>query len=88
MYSCAMLLSMKNLAFEAVCSFFGSQKKTAQVLGVTPGMINHVITGRRPIPDHWCPIIERETGGRIRCEQLRPEVDWAVLRQPIAKEES
>ncbi|MBS6615407.1 MAG: helix-turn-helix domain-containing protein [Sutterella wadsworthensis] len=80
--------AMKNLAFEAVCQFFGSQKKLAKVLGVTPAMINHVVTCRRPIPENWCPIIERETAGRIRCEQLRPDVDWAVLRQPIAKKDS
>lgn len=78
---------MKNLAFVAVCGFFGSQKKTAQVLGVTPGMVNHVYLGRRPIPDHWCPIIERETGGQIKCEQLRPDVDWAVLRKPLTTSE-
>lgn len=77
---------MKNLAFAAVCGFFGSQKKTARVLGVTPGMVNHVYLGRRPIPERWCPIIERETGGQIRCEQLRPDVDWVVLRKPAKQE--
>ena len=25
--------------------------------------------------------LERESGGALRCEQLRPDVDWAYLRQ-------
>lgn len=29
-------------------------------------------------PAEYCPDIERITG--IRCEDLRPDVDWAVLR--------
>jgi DNA-binding transcriptional regulator YdaS (Cro superfamily) len=30
--------------------------------------------------------IERESGGKVRCEQLRPDVDWKYLskRNPIA----
>ena len=32
------------------------------------------------IPASYCPAIERETNHVIRCEQLRPDVDWAVLR--------
>lgn len=27
-----------------------------------------------------CINIERESGGKVRCETLRPDVDWAVLR--------
>lgn len=33
-------------------------------------------------PAEHCPTIERATGGAIRCEELRPDVDWAVLRAP------
>jgi DNA-binding transcriptional regulator YdaS (Cro superfamily) len=31
-------------------------------------------------PAEYCPAIERATGGLVRCEDLRPDVDWAVLR--------
>ena len=27
-----------------------------------------------------CIDIERESSGRVRCEDLRPDVDWAYLR--------
>lgn len=33
-------------------------------------------------PAEFCPSIERATDGRIRCEELRPDVDWSVLRAP------
>ena len=30
------------------------------------------------VPEKYCPRIERVTG--IRCEALRPDVEWGVLR--------
>lgn len=41
--------------------------------------------GRRfATPAEYCPAVERETG--IACEQLRPDVDWAVLRRPASQQ--
>jgi DNA-binding transcriptional regulator YdaS (Cro superfamily) len=34
----------------------------------------------RRVPAERCPSIERATGGLVRCEDLRPDVDWAYLR--------
>lgn len=31
------------------------------------------------VPAEYCPRIEKVTG--IRCEELRPDIDWGVLRQ-------
>lgn len=76
---------MKNTAFIAVCSFFGSQIKTAKVLGVSSRMINSVVHGRRPVPANWCPIIEEATGGVFPCELLRPDIHWYVLRESKEK---
>lgn len=36
--------------------------------------------GKRTIPADKCPSIERLTGGVVRCEELRPDVDWAQVR--------
>lgn len=33
------------------------------------------------VPAEHCPTIERATAGAVRCEELRPDVDWAVLRE-------
>lgn len=75
---------MKNIAFEAVCKFAGSQKKLADRLGVTPGFISQVVNGRRPVPIEWCPVIEEMTGGMYLCEFLRPDVKWGVVRRTAA----
>lgn len=32
------------------------------------------------VPAAHCPSIERATKGAVRCEDLRPDVDWAYLR--------
>lgn len=77
----AILRTMKNLAFEAVCRHFGSQKKLAEALGVSPGAVWIVVHGRRPIPLSWCLRVEELSGGRIVCEQLRPDISWDVLRR-------
>ena len=36
--------------------------------------------GRRALPAEHCPTLERLNEGRIRCEDMRPDVDWAYLR--------
>lgn len=32
------------------------------------------------VPERYCPTIERITNGAVRCEELRPDVEWSVLR--------
>ena len=34
---------------------------------------------RGRVPAEYCPSIERITG--VRCERLRPDVEWSVLRK-------
>lgn len=40
---------------------------------------------RGRVPAEHCPAIERETG--VRCERLRPDVAWDVLRMQAGQEE-
>jgi DNA-binding transcriptional regulator YdaS (Cro superfamily) len=37
----------------------------------------------RPVifPAEYCPECERLTGGKVRCEELRPDVGWDILRE-------
>lgn len=35
------------------------------------------------VPERYCPTIERITG--VRCERIRPDVEWGVLRQTMAE---
>ena len=52
----------------------------AREIGVTPVLVSQWANGVRRVPAERCPQIERATGGLVRCEELRPDVDWAVLR--------
>ncbi len=68
--------TMRNLSFLAVCQFFGSQRKTAEILGCTPGFVSHVVNGIRPMPERWAPIIEKASDGHFKREELAPQSAW------------
>jgi DNA-binding transcriptional regulator YdaS (Cro superfamily) len=52
----------------------------AQKLDVSPVTVSNWASGKRSIPAERCLQIERNTGGAVTCEELLPDVDWAVLR--------
>lgn len=62
------------------CELVGGKAALARAIGVTPPAVHQWIRGMRPIPAERCPLIERATDGLVRCEDLRPDVDWSVLR--------
>jgi len=45
-------------------------------LGLTPAAVRHKANGLRPVQHSECPLIEQFTGGLVRCEDLRDDVDW------------
>jgi DNA-binding transcriptional regulator YdaS (Cro superfamily) len=65
---------------QRACSQVGGIPRLAEILAVKPPTIYQWASGKRPIPAERCPEIERATHGVVRCEELRPDVDWAVLR--------
>ncbi|WP_323026555.1 helix-turn-helix domain-containing protein [Castellaniella sp.] len=58
----------------------GAAAQLAKALRVSPVLVSQWRAGTRQVPAARCPSIERETGGRVRCEDLRPDVDWNYLR--------
>jgi DNA-binding transcriptional regulator YdaS (Cro superfamily) len=64
---------------------FGSQSALAKTINLAPQVINNWIR-RNNVPAEHCPAIEKATGGIVRCEELRPDVDWKYLRQTFEKE--
>lgn len=58
----------------------GSGNQLARDTGIHPVLISQWKTGARQVPADRCIEIERATGGVVRCEDLRPDVDWAYLR--------
>lgn len=43
---------------------------------------------RGRVPAEYCPLIEQELDGAVRCEDLRPDVAWGVLRTRAAQAEA
>lgn len=59
----------------------GNARRLSQKLGISQVMVSMWNTGSRAVPAERCPAIEQATGGLVRCEDLRPDVAWSVLRQ-------
>ena len=59
----------------------------AYALSLNPVSVSQWQTGVRQVPAERCPQIERVTGGAIQCEDLRPDVEWWVVRgsKPLPK---
>jgi DNA-binding transcriptional regulator YdaS (Cro superfamily) len=57
----------------------GSQSALANGIGVSPQTVNNWIR-RGNVPAEYCPRIEAFTNGAVRCEDLRPDVPWSVIR--------
>lgn len=59
----------------------GSATKLAEAINAFSSDVSSWATGNRQVPAERCPEIEEATGGMVRCEELRPDVNWAVLRK-------
>lgn len=60
----------------------GSISALAQALGLTKAAVWQWNLPGRKVPAQHCPEIERLTAGSVRCEELRPDVNWGYLRGP------
>lgn len=58
----------------------GAVVSLARSIGIDPPQVSQWKNGVRRVPAERCPDVERATGGAVRCEDLRPDVDWAYLR--------
>ncbi len=57
----------------------GGQSALARAIAVSPQAISNWIA-RGNVPAEHCPAIEAAMPGVVRCEDLRPDVAWSVLR--------
>ena len=58
----------------------GTQALLAAALGVSKSAVGQWKEEGRRVPAEHCPVIERLTAGVVRCEELRPDIEWSVLR--------
>lgn len=47
------------------------------------GYLRKAISKRHRVDVVLCIALERESRGAVRCEDMRPEADWPVLRNPL-----
>lgn len=71
---------MSHTPLDEATKIIGSQVALAQQLGVTKAAVAQWKLDGRRVPAEHCPVIERLTDGQVRCEDLRPDIDWAYLR--------
>lgn len=50
------------------------QNKTAELIGVTQGLVSKWVNGKQPIPVIKAIHINRVTNGRVKKHELRPDV--------------
>lgn len=57
------------------------QHRYAKRCGTTVGYLRKAVSVKQRISEGLCIELERESGGKVRCERLRDDVDWAYLRR-------
>lgn len=65
-------------SIQTAINLAGSAQALAASIGVPPQSVYFWRAGSRRVPAEYCPAIEAATG--VRCEDLRPDVQWGVLR--------
>lgn len=56
----------------------GGMSKLARHFGITDWAVSK--WQKSEVPAERCPEIEKLTNGKVKCEELRPDVNWSVLR--------
>ena len=68
-----------NEALERAIGIAGGVAALASALGVAASAPS-MWRARRKVPAEHCPAIERLTEGAVCCEDIRPDIEWGVLR--------
>ena len=66
------------------CTESGGVTSLARKIGVAASVVSQWLSGHRKVPVARVIEIEKATAGAVRCEDLRPDVDWAYLRGTAA----
>lgn len=70
---------MEDHPIDIAAGILGSQTALADTLGVSKGAVHQWKDPERKVPSEHCGPIERATDGRVTCEQLRPDLQWARI---------
>ena len=58
----------------------GEMARLIRAMNIAQPIVSLWVSGKRRVPAERCPEIERITEGKVTCEELRPDVNWKVLR--------
>lgn len=68
-----------NKAIDKAVAIVGSKSELANRLNITRQAVhNWYLTSKVPV--ERCIDIEELTNGAVTCEQLRPDLNWSILR--------
>lgn len=56
------------------------QTRFAKRCGTTLGYLRKAMSKRQNFGEALLVALDRESGGAVPCEKLRPDIDWAYLR--------
>lgn len=56
--------------------------------GTSLGYLRKALSIRQKISAETCILIEEHSHGQVRCEQLRPDINWAVIRGHCPKQQA
>ncbi|NUE95415.1 helix-turn-helix domain-containing protein [Gilliamella sp. ESL0232] len=74
-------MKKKNPAIKKVVDFFGgSQVETSKKLNVSKSQVWQWLNNVNAIAIEKAIDIEDKTNGAVKCEELRPDVNWSVIR--------
>lgn len=63
------------------------QRSFAGACDTSIGYLRKACSVKQKLGAELCIALERESGGAITCEALRPDVDWAYLRATKAADQ-
>ena len=63
---------------------FGSQEKLAKALGVSQGAVSQYATGQKRPSAEVAIRLEEITQGHFKADDLRPDINWDVIRNSRA----
>ena len=58
----------------------GEPLRLAAALSCHPVMITQWANATKKVPPARCPAIELATAGRVTCEEMRPDITWARIK--------
>jgi len=70
-----------NEGLAKAIALLGGRASLARAIGVQRGMIWQWEHNGVRITPAACPLIEKATGGQVRCEELRPDISWELVRE-------